>query len=605
MASLPLTTATTTTVAYSSSSSTIILSSPLSSWPSFVKPGQCLTTRKRNHRFQVSCKNMHGGDQNPKAGSNNDGETFQGKFDRRNVLLGLGGLYGAANLIYDPSAFAAPVPGPDLTTCHNAIKSTNTGEPVACCPPQVGQEMIPLPYDLPTFTKLRTRRPAHEALVDPDYLKKFRRGIELMKGLPADHPHNFMQQANIHCAYCNGAYYQAGFKDVGLQVHFSWLFFPFHRWYLYFFERILIKLLQEDGSDNDGTFALPFWNWDVPDGMRFPPNMHSGSLYDPLRDSKHISSIIDLGYSGEDVDKPDDQQIQCNLSIMHTQMVNNSSRPLLFLGGRYYAGDTSTPGQGSIESTPHNQVHTWVGARDQPYHEDLGNFYSAGRDPVFYMHHANVDRLWTIRNTNKFMERDWLNALFVFYDEDLKLVSVKVRDCRDTTKLGYFYEEVPRPWEHLKRVRRGKKSNIAATVDPSKLSTFPILLTGSSTFLINRPKKSRTPSEKEEQEEVLVIGPIEFDSGAYVAFEVYVNEEDDVVKSDTCDAEYAGTFASLPHKHDSTKKSRPKISYLRIGLNKILEDLKAEDDDAVLITLKPQSTGKGVCVQDAKIEYMN
>ncbi|KAF7803500.1 polyphenol oxidase, chloroplastic-like [Senna tora] len=42
--------------------------------------------------------------------------------------------------------------------------------------------------------------------------------------------HSFTQQANIHCAYCDGAYHQVGFPEMDLQVHNSWLFLPFHRW---------------------------------------------------------------------------------------------------------------------------------------------------------------------------------------------------------------------------------------------------------------------------------------------------------------------------------------------------------------------------------------
>lgn len=64
--------------------------------------------------------------------------------------------------------------------------------------------------------------------------------------------------------YLLGAYHQKGFPDVELQVHSSWLFFPFHRWYLYFFERILGKLI------DDESFAIPFWNWDAPEGMKMP-----------------------------------------------------------------------------------------------------------------------------------------------------------------------------------------------------------------------------------------------------------------------------------------------------------------------------------------------
>ncbi|KAH1055296.1 hypothetical protein J1N35_033361 [Gossypium stocksii] len=88
--------------------------------------------------------------------------------------------------------------------------------------------------------------------------------MERMKALPVDDPRNFMQQANIHCAYCNGAYGQVGFPDQKLEVHYWWLFFPFHRMYLYFFERILGKLI------GDPDFTMPFWNWDSPCRMTMP-----------------------------------------------------------------------------------------------------------------------------------------------------------------------------------------------------------------------------------------------------------------------------------------------------------------------------------------------
>ena len=67
-----------------------------------------------------------------------------------------------------------------------------------------------------------------------------------------------MQQADVHCAFCNGAYYsaQAPGSLFFPQVHFSYLFFPWHRYYLYFHESILGSLI------DDPAFALPYWNWD-------------------------------------------------------------------------------------------------------------------------------------------------------------------------------------------------------------------------------------------------------------------------------------------------------------------------------------------------------
>ncbi|XVE87998.1 hypothetical protein DITRI_Ditri19aG0033300 [Diplodiscus trichospermus] len=152
-------------------------------------------------------------------------------FDRRDVLIGLGGLYGATNLASDPFALAAPIAAPDLTLCGDA---TITGtETVYCCPPSNAKV---IEFKPPQFSKLRYRPAAH--LVDPDYLAKFTKAMEFMKALPDDDPRSFKQKANVYCAYCNGDYDQVGFPDQEIQVHNSWLFFPFQRLYLYFYERI-------------------------------------------------------------------------------------------------------------------------------------------------------------------------------------------------------------------------------------------------------------------------------------------------------------------------------------------------------------------------------
>lgn len=264
---------------------------------------------------------------------NSNGEDKQslGMYDRRNVLIGLGGLYGAAGLVTDPFALAAPISAPDLAKCGKAdlpagAKATN------CCPPPSSKILdFKLP---PPSNALRVRPAAH--LATKDYLAKFEKAINLMKALPDDDPRSFTQQANVHCAYCDGAYHQVGFPNLELQVHDSWLFFPFHRYYLYFFERILGKLI------DDPTFAIPFWNWDSPAGMQMPalytnPN---SPLYDQYRNANHVkpTSLVDLDYNGVDSATSNDEQVSSNLTIMYRQMVSNSKSASLFLGSAYRAG---------------------------------------------------------------------------------------------------------------------------------------------------------------------------------------------------------------------------------------------------------------------------
>ena len=193
---------------------------------------------------------------------------------------------------------------------------------------------------------MRIRPAAH--LVDKAYVAKYAKAISLMKSLPDDDPRSFKSQADVHCAYCDGAYHQEGFPDLDLQIHFSWLFFPWHRLYLYYFERILGKLI------DDPTFALPFWNWDAPAGMQMPAIFTDpkSPLYDPLRDANHQPPILlDLNYATGDAN-PDPAKAEelyaSNLNVMYRQMVSGATKPTLFFGKPYRAGDDPSPGMGII-----------------------------------------------------------------------------------------------------------------------------------------------------------------------------------------------------------------------------------------------------------------
>ncbi|GMJ14354.1 hypothetical protein HRI_005104600 [Hibiscus trionum] len=515
------------------------------------KTSQLSIAGKRKPRFiskPVSCKATNGDHQN--------------KFDRRDVLLGLGGLYGVAASLNEPLASATPM---DFVECGQAELPPGVPQFNTCPSPKIVDFVLPSPSD-----PLRTRPAAH--LVDDDYLDKFSKAIERMKCLPADDPRSFMQQANVHCAYCNGTYHQVGFPDLEIEVHSSWLFFPFHRLYIYFFERILGKLI------GDPSFAMPFWNWDAPAGMQMPaiytnPN---SPLYDKFRNACHQPpTIVDLNYGkhGSSSTSREDQ-ISKNLILMNTQMNTNGK---LFLGEAYRKCDKPSPGAGSLERLPHNTIHNWCGDNTQPNGEDMGDFYSAARDPIFYAHHSNVDRMWSVWKTlggkrRDFTDPDWLNTTFLFYDENADLVRAKVGDCLDTMKLRYDYQPVDIPWKKTKSTPL-RARGVENGAEPKKKAlgnvVFPLVLDD-----IN----------------------IEFIGDRAVKFDVYVNHEDDTLIGPEY-TEFAGSFVNVPHSHKHGNKA---MTSMRLGLTDLLEELDAEGDDAVVVTLVPQD-GKGL----AKIGGIN
>ncbi|KAK4398234.1 Polyphenol oxidase II, chloroplastic [Sesamum angolense] len=560
-------------------------------------PGLSAHNATRTRRFNLSCKAKNGGDEQRETLGNE--ETFQGKFDRRNLLVGMGGLYGAANLVSAESspAFASPISAPDLSKCTRGT-NLNTQQPldVNCCPP-LSQKIID--YKLPPITKMRFRPAAH--LASQEYIAKYEKAVELMKALPEDDPRSFMQQANVHCAYCNLTYEQTGDPSMRLQIHNSWHFFPWHRWYLYFYERILGKLI------DDPTFGLPFWNWDNPPGMVMP-NMFvkkDSPLFNPRRNQDHLPpAATDLNYAGKPTTDPS-KIIPNNLTEMYSEMVRNVSTLEDFYGAKYVTGDKPDPGPGTVERGSHTALHVWVG-QATPSGEDMGNFYSAGREPLFFSHHANVDRLWSIwrglrgPKPKDFPESDWLNANFLFYDENAQLVRVKVADTLENQKMGFVWQEVDLPWLNNRPTARVKKSKVATTTAAPKATetVFPVKLDKVVKVLVDRPKKSRSKKDKEKEEELLVIDGIEVDTAKFVRFEVYINDEDDKADEIIDKAEYAGCYSQVPHKNSTKVKSK-----IRLGLTELLEDLDVEDDDKILVSLVPRAGGEDITIGGIKIIY--
>ncbi|XP_006646401.2 polyphenol oxidase, chloroplastic-like [Oryza brachyantha] len=490
--------------------------------------------------------------------------------------------------------------------CGKPNLPPNALPPYHCCPPVPASE--PVDFKLPDPSEpLRTRRPAHAAGsgAEEQHMAKYERAIALMKALPRSDPRSFFQQANVHCAYCTGAYRQAGYPGLPVQIHFSWLFFPYHRAYLYFFERIAGKLLGDPG------FALPFWSWDVPEGMRMPLAFANASspLYDPLRNANHVPhKLVDLDFMGAEKNYTDEQQIVHNLRIMYKQMISSASLASLFLGQPYRAGESDKPGAGTMEVYPHNTLHVWSGDISHPNNEDMGDNYSAGRDPLFYVHHANVDRLWEawrhIRNNSfhvDFTDPDWLDSSFLFYDEEARLVRITVRDILDIEKLRYAYDGVDLPWLNARPPITPNVNLRNGGTSPGFIR-FPIYLNMALTTEVRRPHVLHNLPKKMIQDEVLVVEHIETDGTSIVKFDVFVNARE-YEKVNPSGREMAGSFVCMKHNdNDDNLISKGVNTTMRLALDEILEDLGAKEDATVTVSLVPRH-GK-VKIGGLRIDYI-
>jgi polyphenol oxidase len=290
-------------------------------------------------------------------------------------------------------------------------------------------------------------------------------------------------------------------------------------------------------------------------------------------------------------------------------MISGAKRRELFMGQPYRAGDAADPGAGTVENVPHGPLHVWVGDPTQPNGEDMGNFYSAARDPVFFAHHGNIDRLWHVwrglspRNTD-FADADWLDASFHFYDEEARLVRARVRDCLDPAALRYAYQDVGLPWLDARPARTAGAGAPAPATDGV---VFPARLDRTVRVAVARPRVSRSQEEKDEEEEVLVVDGIQVaDHLRYVKFDVFVNQCAGGDAS-TAAAECAGSFVLTPHVIQQKEEGgggSPVKTAARFGITDLLDDIGADGDVTIVVSLVPRCAGDVVTVDGVSVTYV-
>ena len=101
---------------------------------------------------------------------------------------------------------------------------------------------------------------------------------------------------------------------------------------------------------------------------------------------------------------------------------------------------------GSVELGPHGSMHMAIGGWMQ-------QFSTAALDPIFWLHHANIDRLWQVwldrdaNHANPAVSR-WLTGVqFDFRDADAKAVKMSSKQVINSkaAPLSYSYEDTSDP----------------------------------------------------------------------------------------------------------------------------------------------------------------
>ncbi|MGH3818245.1 MAG: tyrosinase family protein [Pseudonocardiaceae bacterium] len=225
-----------------------------------------------------------------------------------------------------------------------------------------------------------------------------------------------------------GYAFYAGLHGLPLPIycqHGTPLFLPWHRAYLYFFERALTDAL---GGDPSLVVSLPWWDWTsaashangLPDAYRPAQN----GADNPLAAGPVTLSAADLGMvrsnlPGAISDGPNPVTVrdpELPDELPRSSTVARAMRANTF-------ADFTTLLEGI-----HNGVHVWVGGA-------MSAVPIAAYDPVFWAHHSMVDRLWYLWQISP-RGTDPPAALL---DRALAPWPMTVRETLDISRLGYEY----------------------------------------------------------------------------------------------------------------------------------------------------------------------
>lgn len=229
--------------------------------------------------------------------------------------------------------------------------------------------------------------------------------------------------------------------------HGNFFFLAWHRMYVHFFERILRE------ASGEPELNLPYWDYENPNFRHLPEPFWNPANTD---NSLYVAQRAPGWNDGTRAFTPETVSATAALATMPFCNCTSGSCPGctsgLFddeaFGSRY----TSVPihdgsGFGALESQPHNVVHTAIGG-------NLGwmaYVACAARDPIFWLHHANIDRLWQVWlnqggrvNPINPEENPWTQTPYTFFDVGGTEVTMTACEILNmATQLDYVYEGVP------------------------------------------------------------------------------------------------------------------------------------------------------------------
>ncbi len=417
-------------------------------------------------------------------------------------------------------------------------------------------------------------------LLTPAEVEAFRKGVERMKLRADDDPTSWIYQANMHgyptllnpgpCDVTLGPPKEAW----GTCQHRQFFFLPWHRMYLYYFERILRTAVREALGDPDYEFALPYWDYgnpqnrDLPEPLRVPA-LPTNSLFVAERAANCNAGLECVTAAQASVAAALARIPFCNCPSATSC---DGCQPNLLPGETFGGQFTAVPvhignGTGQLEAQPHNPVHVAVGGTVGW----MAWVNCAARDPAFWLHHANVDRLWQVwlnqngGRANPLESDPWRNQVFTFFDENKQRVTLTGCQILDMlAQLDYHYEGLPVENVQLcgELSPQATAGAAAAAIAPSQLATSG----PRETDLGNEPVTVNIPLTAEANERLLTVADAQ--SGTLLllvegvvlehpgaVFEIYLDLPSGG-EADPASSHFAGNLAVFGEPHHEIEESR-------------------------------------------------
>lgn len=285
-----------------------------------------------------------------------------------------------------------------------------------------------------------------------------RRGVQVMKARSPSDPKSWFYQAAVHWV-SQPLFDEAVARDPSvLQVLEDgrfWLkcphqgpFYDFplwHRAYLWHFERILADAAGEP------SLRIPYWAYDDQSERMFPQ-----IFAEPLPEPGDSPGSLEPFARNSLFDSRRDEGFMNGLYLLSDAAAGTSaySNERTFFGTDAqpaFGGSATAPGW--FERQPHGTIHTSVGGsvgqQALPIQSTSGlmaGVDTAAFDPIFWVHHCNVERLWRNWECQPNVEwgefpADWLDTRpWYFQDVDGTVHNHTRRFYLDNENLGVSFD---------------------------------------------------------------------------------------------------------------------------------------------------------------------